>query len=82
MGLVWQALGFSSEKLGEVCVGFAKFWDEEWDAKDFFCSAPTFSQLPLLPWSPVFVWISSPRWCQGDKDLQLLGEGHKRISKA
>lgn len=81
MGLVWQALGFSSEKLGEVCVGFAKFWDEEWDAKDFFCSAPTFSQLPLLPWS-LFVWISSPSWCQGDKDLQLLGEGDKRISKA
>lgn len=51
MGLVWQALGFTSEKLGEVCVGFAKFWEEECDAQDFFCSAPAFSQLPLLLWS-------------------------------
>lgn len=51
MGLVWQALGFTSEKLGEVCVGFAKFWEEECDAQDFFCSALAFSQLPLLLWS-------------------------------
>lgn len=51
MGLVWQALSFTSEKLGEVCVGFAKFWDEECDAQDFFCSALAFSQLLLLPWS-------------------------------
>lgn len=50
MGLVWQALGFASEKLGEVCVGFAKLWDEECNAQDFFYSAPTFSQLLLLPW--------------------------------
>lgn len=48
MGLVRQALGFSAAKLGEVFVGFAKSWDEERDAQDFFCSAPAFSQLLLL----------------------------------
>lgn len=47
-GLVRQALGFSAAKLGEVFVGFAKSWDEECDAQDFFCSAPAFSELLLL----------------------------------
>lgn len=51
VGLVWQVLSFTSEKLGKVCVGFAKSWDEECDAQDFFCSALAFSQLLLLPWS-------------------------------
>lgn len=82
MGLVWQALGFTSEKLGKVCVSFAKFWDEERDTQDFFCSCSHFLSAPPASVVPVFVWITSPRWSQGDKDFQLLGEGDKRISKA
>lgn len=48
VGLVQLALGFPRAKLGEVSVHFAKSWDEECDAQDFFCSSPTFSQFLLL----------------------------------
>lgn len=76
VGLVWLALGFPAAKLREISVGFAKSWDEECDAQDFFCSAPP------APAQAAFVWVTSPKCPQGDEGLQSLEEGAERIARA
>lgn len=82
MGLVLQALGFASEKLGEVWVGFAKFWDEESGAQDFFCSAPTFSELLLLLWCLSLCGLPHLDGLKETRICSFMGEGDKKISKA